>query len=89
VTLSEAQIDEFDNEEFVFRAPVKYLKGTEDDSQYFESLDELGFKLQNSDRPILFNIVNMNKPQDQAGLKKKQEVSSDDSSEEEREKEHR
>jgi hypothetical protein len=32
VTLSEAQIDEFDNEEFVFRAPVKYLKGTEDDS---------------------------------------------------------
>lgn len=46
----------------MFKAPVKYLKGTEDDSQYFESLDELGFKLQNSDRPILFNIVNMNKP---------------------------
>ncbi len=32
VTLSEAQIEEFDNEEFVFKAPVKYLKGTEDDS---------------------------------------------------------
>ncbi len=60
VTLSEDQIDEFDNEDFVFRAPVKILRGNEDDSQYFESLDELGFKLQNSDRPILFNIVNMN-----------------------------
>jgi len=44
------------------------LKGTEDDSQYFESLDELGFKLQNSDRPILFNVVNMNKSKDAASF---------------------
>ena len=32
VTLSEDQIEEFDNEEFVFRAPVKILRGNEDDS---------------------------------------------------------
>jgi hypothetical protein len=45
VTLSEAQVDEFDNEDFIFKAPAKYLTGNEDDSQYFESLDELGFRL--------------------------------------------
>jgi hypothetical protein len=60
VTLSETQFEEFDNEDFVFKAPVKFLSGQEDDSQYFESLDELGFRLQNSDRPLIFNIVNMN-----------------------------
>jgi hypothetical protein len=62
VTLTDTQVDEFDNEEFIFKAPAKYLRGNEDDSQYFENMDELGFRLQSQDRPMIFNIVSMNAP---------------------------